>query len=231
MTKAKATKPEKRIAWGRYLLVFFVAAWMFALGLLVGRGTAPIHFDTQALQKELADLRDAMLQKERVAVEKALRGEDHKAALEFYEALKKDGPDTAVQIMAAEASDNGTPGRANAPEPLQPPHKPRSAIMAKQTAVKGRPKGQTRPSATPSAMATTGNLTIQVASLKDATAAGKMVADLKKKGYSAHLSRIVIPDQGLWFRVQVGSYQTRGQAAADIERLTRDRKKVILVTK
>ena len=71
---------------------------MFVLGVLVGRQNAPVHFDTQALQKELAGLRDAMLRKERVAVEKAIQGKDRKAPLEFYEALKKDGLDTAVQI-------------------------------------------------------------------------------------------------------------------------------------
>jgi len=36
---------------------------MFILGVLVGRGTAPVQFDTQALQKELATLRDAMMKK------------------------------------------------------------------------------------------------------------------------------------------------------------------------
>ena len=103
MTKGKATESKHRIAWGLYLLVFFVAAWMFVLGVLVGRGTAPVHFDTRALQKELAALRDAMIRKERQAVEKAVRGEDDKASLEFYEALKTDEPDTRVDIPVVPA--------------------------------------------------------------------------------------------------------------------------------
>jgi hypothetical protein len=56
---------------------------MFVLGVMVGRGTAPVHFDTQALQEELAALRDAMMKKEREAVEKAIRGEDEKAPWSF----------------------------------------------------------------------------------------------------------------------------------------------------
>ena len=83
MTKGKATASKRRIAWGRYLLVFFVAAWMFVLGVLVGRGTAPVHFDTQALQEELAALRDAMMKKEREAVEKAIRGKMKKRPWNF----------------------------------------------------------------------------------------------------------------------------------------------------
>jgi hypothetical protein len=100
VTECKDSVPKRPIAWGRYLLVFFVAAWMFILGVLVGRGTAPVQFDTQALQKELAALRDAMMKKERDALEKAIRGEDKKAPLEFYEALKKDDPDTTVELPA-----------------------------------------------------------------------------------------------------------------------------------
>ena len=229
MTKAKAKESSGKIAWGRYLLVFFIAAWMFILGILVGRRQAPVYFDTLALQKELIALRDTALKKEREAVEKAIRGEGRKPPLDFYEALKKDEPDTAVQTQAAEASTTGMHTRAHAAESLQPPHKPRSAIMAKQATIKDKTKGGKRPSMTPVAAATTDNLTIQVASLKDATAAGQMVALLKEEGYPAYLSRIVIPDQGLWFRVQVGSYKGREQAAADMDRLTRDHQKPILV--
>ncbi len=34
-------------------LLFLISGWMFVLGVLVGRGTAPVNFDIQALQKEL----------------------------------------------------------------------------------------------------------------------------------------------------------------------------------
>jgi hypothetical protein len=53
----------------------------------------------------------------------------------------------------------------------------------------------------------------------------------EKGGYPAYLSRIVIPDKGLWFRVRVGSYKNREQAAADMARLARDQKNPILVKK
>ena len=231
MTAGKATAPKRRIAWGRYLLVFFVAAWMFVLGVLVGRGTAPVHFDTQALQEELAALRDAMMKKEREAVEKAIRGEDEKAPLEFYEALKKDGLDTAVHIRLPEApTPEPSPG-ADIAESVQPPHKSRTVTMAKKSYVPKKPTTGKASSSPPAAAGTAGKLTIQVASLKDGDAAERIVANLKKDGYPAYVSRIVIPDKGLWFRVQVGHYTDREQAATDMDRLARNRNNPILVEK
>ncbi|WP_372682162.1 SPOR domain-containing protein [Desulfosarcina sp.] len=227
MTKGKATASKRRIAWGRYLLVFFVAAWMFVLGVLVGRGTAPVHFDTQALQEELAALRDAMMKKEREAVEKAIRGEDEKAPLEFYEALKKDGLDTAVQIPAPAVPTAEPSFRAT----VLPPHKSRTVTRAKRSKVPEQPTLDKAPSSPPAAVEATGKLTIQVASLKDGTAAERIVANLKKDGYPAYVSRIVIPGQGVWFRVRVGRYTDREQATADMQRLTRNKKKPILVAR
>jgi cell division septation protein DedD len=231
VTECKGSVPKRPIAWGRYLLVFFVAAWMFVLGVLVGRGTAPVQFDTQALQKELAALRDAMMKKERDALEKAIRGEDKKAPLEFYEALKKDDPDTTVELPAAQASTDRPSAPVERAEAVTLPHKSRPPLMAKKARLTVNPTVKDAPPATPAAMTATGNLTIQVASLKDPTAAQRIVANLKKDGYAAYLSRIVIPGKGLWFRVRVGSYKGREQASADMARLARELRNPILVKK
>jgi hypothetical protein len=59
VTKSKGSEKKSKIAWGKALLVLFVAAWMFVLGVLVGRGSAPVHFDIMELQKELETLRRA----------------------------------------------------------------------------------------------------------------------------------------------------------------------------
>ena len=222
--KGKATHPNDRIAWGRYLLLFCVAAWMFILGILVGRGTAPVQFDTQALQKELAALRDSMVRKEREAVEKAIRGEDEKASLGFYEALKKDGPDTSVQPRT---SPGGSTRRSSTP-----PHKSRAAMMAKKKTVAVKSASQAAASKTraaPVAPNRKGRLTIQVAALNDAKTAQRIVAKLKKDGYPAYLSEHAVPGKRRWFRIRVGRYTDDRQAAADMDRLTRDRKNPILV--
>lgn len=228
MTKGKATESKRRIAWGRYLLICFVAAWMFVLGVLVGRGTAPVHFDTQALQKELAGLRDAMMQKEREAVEKAMRGEDEQAPLEFYEALKSDAPDTAVDILAAPVAKDDAGVPATSVETKARHRKTRATIMAKKARVPVK-AATVSPPLPRVPVPVQGQLTIQLASMKDGTAAERFVESLKKDGYPAYLSRIVIPDKGLWFRVRVGSYINREQAAPDLERLIQSQKKPILV--
>jgi DedD protein len=222
MTQANATQSNGPIAWGRYVLLFCVAAWMFILGVLVGRGTAPVHFDTQALQKELAALRDSMVKKERETVEKAMRGEDEKGSLGFYEALKKDGPDTTVHARQRSAA---TPRQT-----AHPPHKTRAGVMAKKKNVvvkSATPTTATKKERTTSVQR--GKLTIQVASMKDAEAAQGIVAKLKKDGYPAYLSRHVAAGKGIWFRVRIGQYMDKSQAAPDMARLTRDRKNPILV--
>ena len=211
------------------MLVFFVAAWMFVLGVLVGRGTAPVHFDTQALQKELADLRNAMLQKERETVEKAIRGEDKQKNLQFYKALRTDEPDAAIAIPAPEATSPqpSTAAQQNAVM-ASPPHKKKAAVMAKAAAGTSKPTPPS-PSKPQRPAPSKGLYAIQIAAMKDGTAAERIVANLKKDGYSAYLSRIVIPGKGLWFRVRVGSYPSREQAAADMKRLTQSKKSPILV--
>lgn len=228
MTKGKATESKRRIAWGRYLLLCFIAVWMFVLGVLVGRGTAPVHFDTQALQQELVALRDAMMHKEREAVERAIRGEDEQEPLEFYEALKMAAPDTAVDIPAAPATTDEAPVSEKTTETETRHHKTRATILAKQATVTLK-AASTPPPAPRAPVPVSGQLTIQLASMKDGTAAERFVAKLKKDGYPAYLSRIVIPDKGLWFRVRVGRYKNREQAVPDLERLIQSHKKPILV--
>ncbi|PID40208.1 MAG: hypothetical protein CR984_04430 [Proteobacteria bacterium] len=230
MTEGKGTTSDRRIAWGRYLLVLFVATWMFVLGVLVGRGTAPVSFDMQVLEDELVAMRDAILKSEQEAAKKVMRGEIPKDSLDFHEALKKDGPDTAVEIPTG-------PLPASAPLETSPPddapaipHKSRPVLMPKKTSL---PLKKPPPGSAPDKAATEeDSLTIQVASLKDGEAADQIVANLKKAGYPAYLSRSYIPGKGLWFRVRVGRYQNRDQAAADMHRLAKfQRRKPILVNR
>ena len=41
-------------------IISFVSIWMFVLGIFVGRGTAPVKFDIEKLQKELVALKEAV---------------------------------------------------------------------------------------------------------------------------------------------------------------------------
>ena len=230
MTKSNGSATKPKIAWGKALLLFLVAAWMFVLGVMVGRGTAPVHFDVMALQKQLNALRQSAVGKERDAVENAIRGEDPKDTLEFYEKLKSDGLDTAVRMPFPGETTSGLVSGGPSGTASTVPHKKRASVMGKKSgqAAEAKPKAfQTQKASTSPA----GPLTIQVASLKDGSEAGRIVANLKKEGYPAYLSRIFLPDKGLWFRVRVGSYADEKQAAADLQRLAKAQKEPILLSK
>jgi cell division protein FtsN len=151
--------------------------------------------------------------------------------LEFYEALKTDDSDATVVLPIPQKSPVApSPAPREIAGKAPPLHKKRATLMPKREAVAQSPVSvQPRKTETPSR--TAGTLTIQVASVKDGAAAERIVANLKKDGYSAFLVRSVIPGKGLWFRVRVGSYANREQAAADIDRLTRSGKKTMLVKK
>jgi hypothetical protein len=89
----KGKKPQINGRHKAYLIwfsvIFFVAAWMFFLGILVGRGTAPVKFDIGKLQKKLAALKAADINKKLTRFKIDSNFDKHKADLDFYEALQK----------------------------------------------------------------------------------------------------------------------------------------------
>lgn len=83
-------------------VIFFVSAWMFVLGIFVGRGTVPIKFDIENLQKDLAALKEAVV-KEGQERFKTNRGPaSAKMELGFYDALKDTGPSVRHEVKKAE---------------------------------------------------------------------------------------------------------------------------------
>lgn len=49
----------------KWSLAFLYSAWVFVLGILVGRETSPVKFDIENLQKELVELKEAVIKEER----------------------------------------------------------------------------------------------------------------------------------------------------------------------
>ena len=54
LPKKPALVLSRRATTGWACFIFLVCAWMFVIGVLVGRGTAPIKFDIAGIQKMLA---------------------------------------------------------------------------------------------------------------------------------------------------------------------------------
>jgi cell division protein FtsN len=65
----------------KYTIYIFIGAWMFLLGIMVGRGTAPVTFETRGFQERL----QAMVEKTG-KLENAAK-QDEKIALYYYDAL------------------------------------------------------------------------------------------------------------------------------------------------
>lgn len=95
----KAKEKKKRFLWLMdkgtttwICLIVFVSAWMFVLGIFVGRGTAPVKFDIEKLQKELVALKEAVIKEEKKRFKIDSDTGTGRVDLDFYEALKDTKP-------------------------------------------------------------------------------------------------------------------------------------------
>ena len=177
-------------------LMLFVAGWMFVLGILVGRGMAPVNLDTGKLEQELAALKAKMLRQEQAKVETGTPGSNGaKTELGFYEALKDPKAEKPFQPM---------PKSAIQPESWPVPKPPvTDAPTPKPTP---KPVVKPPPSPEPQASRASGKFTVQVAALKDLQGATRLVAELRKKGYRAYQIRTEVAGKGVWYRVRVGAF-------------------------
>jgi len=191
-------------------LIFVVTAWMFTLGVLVGRGTAPVDFDIEKLQKELLALKQAVIRKEIAKITSDSNAGLKKTDLGFYEKLKES--DSKEPAMVAIKP----PANAKAAKPK--PSKNRTKQPDKSLQATSKPSTVKKLS-TAKAPFAKGSFTIQVASTKDEASADKLVVKLRMKGYPAYQSRAAIPDKGIWYRVRVGPYAKRAAAEPILKRL------------
>jgi len=200
--KKKSTFDFKGQGTGMWIvMILFSSVWMFVLGIFVGRGTAPVKFDIQKLQKELIALKETVLKEEGDRFEAYMKSAQKKTNLGFYEALK--APD----------------GETGSPE-----------TRAKKTSQGQRSASSPELTKTQSAAGAEGkNLTIQISSMRDSKAADAMVARLKKQGYKAYRTTGHIPDKGVWYRVRVGFYRNKEEAAPVVKRMKEDDYKPYLV--
>ncbi len=191
-------------------LIFVVTAWMFTLGVLVGRGTSPVDFDIEKLQKELLALKQAVLRKEIAKITSDSDAGLKKTDLGFYEKLKEsDSKEPAMVVIKP-------PANAKSAKPN--PGKDQAKLPDKSVQATSTPSTAKKLS-TAKAETVTGSFTIQVASTKDEASADKLVVKLRMNGYPAYQSRAEIPDKGIWYRVKVGPYAKRDAAEPILKRL------------
>ena len=211
--------PEGRSIW--IFLIIFVSAWMFVLGVFVGRDSVPVKFDIEKLQKELVALKDAIIKKEQKLFKIDSDGVKNKTDFGFYEALKETGK---YNNNNANISSKQEPKHLSQDTALKVKKKA-LADNAKATEVSKKEKKEKEKREIDK------KLTIQVVSLKDSKAADELVTKLKKKGYSAYRISSNIPEKGLWHRVRVGSFKNKAEAVNTLNKLKKEKFKAILVNR
>ncbi|MBC2696667.1 MAG: SPOR domain-containing protein [Desulfobacteraceae bacterium] len=207
--------PKEPLVW--IFLIIFVSAWMFVLGVLVGRDTVPVKFDIEKLQKELVALKEAVIKKEQKRFKIDSDEVRNKTDFVFYEALKENQKD----------KNNG----AAISKKQETKHLSKNkTVKVKKRVISGKSKIINK-NKQKNLTKTDKKLTIQVASLKDSKDADEMVAKLKKKGYPAYRISSNIPEKGIWHRVRIGYFKDKAEAGSTLDELKKEKYGPILMNR
>jgi len=201
--------PKKKNALLQLSILFFTSAWMFILGILVGRGSAPVKIDIKSLQSRLAEVTKKEQKKYKIDQDAA----SDKTSLGFYDDLQKTDKKDKKRVTSSLSSKKSLKKQYLVPEKND---NKMVDITPKKIVQKNKVQKK---------------YTIQAASLKDSKIADKLVAKLKKKGYPAYKLKAVIPAKGTWFRIRIGSYKDKTDAGKIINRLKKDKFNVMLVAR
>lgn len=209
-SKQQEPMPTRRETALKVTLGALVCLWMFILGILVGRGSAPVEFNVKQLQDELASLKAATVKKTVQRYRVAFEEVDKQVDLGFHEALKE--PKTDLSTTALSLPD---PSGSKAPVPPDAlSGKGESELPKKRRAPEFQKKKKLNIS---------GPWEIQVAATQDKTYGKELAESLKKMGFRAYLTEIELPGKGTWYRIRVGGYTGESEARADYDRLKKER--------
>ena len=215
MESSKKQSRRGQILW--IGLTLFVCAWMFVLGILVGREMVPVKFDIEKLQNELAALKEAVIKKELDQYKIDSNTDDSKTKMGFYETLKKTGDEAGLKNDTIKLQEKSEPKKIaslqNKKLPTQeidPDPKEKALDLKKATQNNNK-------------------FAIQIASLKDSGIADKLVDRLKKGGYPAYRSIGKVPGKGIWYRVRVGYFNSRSEAGPTLDRLKKEKIEAIII--
>ena len=220
----------------RFGIYFFIGAWMFALGVVVGRGTSPVTFDTESFQERLRVIVGEIPQES---------PDSDKVDLDFFKTLNK--PVTNDPVVAPEGSDPILDdGKAQDPDalfkendgpiPVKVSRKlatrnriPAATVdkqtkaVAKKSRVKKKDPSDAGSGTTPgdnkvAEPAVTGQYTIQVAAYRAFKDAVTQMSRLTEKGFTSYRTK---GEAGgaTWYRVRTGSFKDFQSAQAELNRL------------
>lgn len=205
---------SRRQATGWAAILLFISLWIFFLGVIVGRGMSPLHFDMDRIYAKLSSERKTEVDRP---------AEHHPMPdVEFHEKLKEAEPDEPLYLP---------PQTEKKQRKNQVAEKKTATVPNKTTSVKLKKHDgpvKTAGPAAPVAKAK-GDLAIQVAAFKDAEGADQMVANLKAKGYPAYRAVSASSGKNKWHRVRIGPFEKQTEATAMLSKINREYKNALII--
>jgi cell division septation protein DedD len=205
---------RKAIA-GWVVVVFILSAWMFGVGVMVGRGTAPIGFDLDQLKRSIESLKKEVPQASKSGPRSQPSEMKNKTDLGFYESLPKnreevDSPNIAPVPPAPAKPEPAAPKPVEPPAAAKPEKSPAPSTAASAPAPPAAPPAPGKP------------LTVQVAAVKSEAEARQLAERLRQRGYAPYVEAIAFPDKGVWYRVRMGEFPSKEFARSTVDRLQKD---------
>ncbi|SCY88892.1 SPOR domain-containing protein [Desulfoluna spongiiphila] len=235
MANAAKAKPKDRppfitlssretLGWSAALFLLF--GWLFFLGVLVGRGSIEVELIPTAVERELAVVPDKQAVPLPEKEARATEAVPHDVELSFYtevkqseEAITKSSRMTKAEVPVIAPGQPGSQPVARAPE------KPRASVQAPPAT----PVTLPAPVAAPTMAPPTSGYTIQVAAHIKETAADAEARTLRKQGFPAYFMAAKNSKGQTWYRVRVGHFAKRDEAAKELTRLARLKGKAYVV--
>ena len=211
-----------------YSILFFIIIWMFVLGIFVGRGSAPVKFDTREFQKKLANIAG-----KHDAENKNLKDTE----IQFYEDLQTPMSEAAdipeKQDSVTRSIDK--PVEIESPEAIVEPDKNIPIKLSQKSMTKAKYIAESKKSASvkkkvskagtspkiASEKKDKNEYTIQVAAFKDMKSAVNKISSLKAKGHNAYRALGKVQDE-IWYRVRIGHFSNTEVARKYLRKLKQD---------
>jgi len=219
--------------WG--FCMIFLLAWIFVLGILVGRGFIPggetAIFELKA---QIAKLQE-IVGNNRAVDKRSQKKSDKNPKLAFYERLSSKKVDAKSRWQPGK--DVEVPQKEGAFDTRKAPPPNRLEGRNAHQEIKPKPKSMGKAPTTPKANEKKGSsqslqiltetsipeirYTVQLASLGSRDKAERLINDLVDRGYPAYYYEAVVKGQ-TYFRVRCGEFTTNREAGRFAEKLTKD---------
>ncbi len=201
-------------------IIVGASAWMFILGVIVGRGIVPKQFDIHKIKTELRALMAEAEETQKTQLAAAIEQLNDPDEMDIHKKLATPVSNKKTLDIPSNPRPPKSTGRPEnsrrsenkgSPAPVEPPKKPQADKLKPV-----RPDQQDQP-------ATGKHFAVQVASFKMAGDAARRVIELKRKGMDAYMTAVELKDVGVRYRVMVGRYK-KVAAAKEMQRLLKSSK-------